>query len=111
MDTAASGRRIDVAGHHGSRGSRLRTRVDAGRRTGNRGLCVRGSASATKPTCSVPDAAADGAYGSYKREVMFIIDTSGSMSGPSIEQAQAALQLGVAAPRSPANVQHHPFQQ
>lgn len=32
---------------------------------------------------------------SYKREVVFIIDTSGSMSGPSIEQARAALQLGV----------------
>ena len=32
---------------------------------------------------------------SYRREVMFIIDTSGSMSGPSIEQARAALQLGV----------------
>lgn len=32
----------------------------------------------------------------YKREVMFIIDTSGSMSGSSIEQARAALRLGVA---------------
>ena len=30
------------------------------------------------------------------REVIFIIDTSGSMYGPSIEQARAALQLGVA---------------
>lgn len=30
-----------------------------------------------------------------KREVIFIIDTSGSMYGPSIEQARAALQLGV----------------
>src|SRR6185312_4304271 len=29
------------------------------------------------------------------REVTFIIDTSGSMQGPSIEQASAALQLGV----------------
>jgi Ca-activated chloride channel family protein len=29
------------------------------------------------------------------REVTFIIDTSGSMEGPSIEQARAALQLGV----------------
>ena len=33
---------------------------------------------------------------SYKREVLFIIDTSGSMSGPSIEQAREALRLGVA---------------
>ena len=33
---------------------------------------------------------------SYKREVLFIIDTSGSMGGPSIEQARAALRLGVA---------------
>jgi Ca-activated chloride channel homolog len=32
----------------------------------------------------------------YKREVVFIIDTSGSMSGSSIEQARAALRLGVA---------------
>ncbi len=32
---------------------------------------------------------------SYKREVLFIIDTSGSMSGPSIEQAREALRLGV----------------
>ncbi len=32
---------------------------------------------------------------SYQREVLFIIDTSGSMSGPSIEQARAALHLGV----------------
>jgi Ca-activated chloride channel family protein len=32
---------------------------------------------------------------SYQREVLFIIDTSGSMSGPSMEQARAALQLGV----------------
>jgi Ca-activated chloride channel family protein len=32
----------------------------------------------------------------YRREVLFIIDTSGSMSGPSIEQARAALRLGVA---------------
>lgn len=31
-----------------------------------------------------------------KREVVFIIDTSGSMSGPSIEQARVALQMGVA---------------
>jgi Ca-activated chloride channel family protein len=31
----------------------------------------------------------------YKREVLFIIDTSGSMSGPSIEQAREALRLGV----------------
>jgi Ca-activated chloride channel family protein len=31
----------------------------------------------------------------YRRDVLFIIDTSGSMSGPSIEQAQAALRLGV----------------
>lgn len=30
-----------------------------------------------------------------RREVIFIIDTSGSMFGPSIEQARAALQLGV----------------
>lgn len=30
-----------------------------------------------------------------RRELIFIIDTSGSMYGPSIEQAQAALQLGV----------------
>jgi Ca-activated chloride channel homolog len=30
-----------------------------------------------------------------QREVIFIIDTSGSMYGPSIEQARAALQLGV----------------
>lgn len=29
------------------------------------------------------------------REVQFIIDTSGSMEGPSIEQARAALQMGV----------------
>jgi Ca-activated chloride channel family protein len=29
------------------------------------------------------------------REVTFIIDTSGSMQGPSIEQARAALQLGI----------------
>lgn len=33
--------------------------------------------------------------GSVPREVLFIIDTSGSMGGPSIEQARAALQLGV----------------
>jgi len=32
---------------------------------------------------------------SYKRDVLFIIDTSGSMSGPSIDQARAALKLGV----------------
>jgi Ca-activated chloride channel homolog len=31
----------------------------------------------------------------YKREVLFIIDTSGSMSGPSMEQAREALRLGV----------------
>lgn len=31
----------------------------------------------------------------YQREVLFIIDTSGSMQGPSIQQAKAALQLGV----------------
>ncbi len=31
----------------------------------------------------------------YKREVLYIIDTSGSMSGPSIEQARTALRLGV----------------
>jgi Ca-activated chloride channel homolog len=33
---------------------------------------------------------------SAAREVIFIIDTSGSMGGPSIEQARAALRLGVA---------------
>src|SRR6185312_8647470 len=31
----------------------------------------------------------------YRRDVLFIIDTSGSMGGPSIEQARAALRLGV----------------
>jgi len=31
----------------------------------------------------------------YRREVLFIIDTSGSMGGPSITQARAALRLGV----------------
>jgi Ca-activated chloride channel homolog len=35
------------------------------------------------------------AHSSGRREVIFIIDTSGSMYGPSIEQARAALQLGV----------------
>jgi Ca-activated chloride channel family protein len=32
---------------------------------------------------------------SEPREVQFIIDTSGSMEGPSIEQARAALQMGI----------------
>jgi Ca-activated chloride channel family protein len=32
---------------------------------------------------------------SYRREVLFVIDTSGSMSGPSIDQARQALRLGV----------------
>jgi Ca-activated chloride channel family protein len=32
---------------------------------------------------------------SYRREVLFVIDTSGSMSGPSIDQAREALRLGV----------------
>jgi Ca-activated chloride channel family protein len=32
---------------------------------------------------------------SYRRDVLFIIDTSGSMGGPSIEQAREALRLGV----------------
>jgi Ca-activated chloride channel family protein len=32
---------------------------------------------------------------SYPREVLFVIDTSGSMSGPSIDQAREALRLGV----------------
>ncbi len=36
------------------------------------------------------------ATGTPAREVIFIIDTSGSMGGPSIEQARAALGLGVA---------------
>jgi len=31
----------------------------------------------------------------YRREVLFIIDTSGSMSGPSIRQAREALRLGL----------------
>jgi Ca-activated chloride channel family protein len=35
------------------------------------------------------------ARSSERREVEFIIDTSGSMEGPSIQQARAALQLGV----------------
>ena len=43
---------------------------------------------------------------SAPREVIFIIDTSGSMGGPSIEQARAALRLGVArlAPADSFNV-------
>ena len=32
---------------------------------------------------------------SYRRDVLFIIDTSGSMSGPSTDQAREALRLGV----------------
>jgi len=40
-----------------------------------------------------PPAAAD--ESTPAREVTFIIDTSGSMGGPSIEQARAALQMGV----------------
>ena len=43
--------------------------------------------------CSPRHNAADEA--TQPREVTFIIDTSGSMYGPSIEQASAALQLGV----------------
>jgi Ca-activated chloride channel family protein len=35
------------------------------------------------------------ARSSERREVEFIIDTSGSMGGPSIEQARAALQMGI----------------
>jgi Ca-activated chloride channel family protein len=35
------------------------------------------------------------ARSSERREVEFIIDTSGSMAGPSIEQARAALQMGI----------------
>jgi Ca-activated chloride channel family protein len=35
------------------------------------------------------------ARSSERREVEFIIDTSGSMEGPSIEQARAALQMGI----------------
>ncbi len=46
----------------------------------------------------------------YKREVVFIIDTSGSMSGSSIEQARAALRLGVARLQPGRHVQHHPLQ-
>jgi Ca-activated chloride channel homolog len=42
------------------------------------------------PLSSAGDVKAD-----EKREVIFIIDTSGSMYGPSIQQARAALQLGV----------------
>ena len=42
------------------------------------------------PVAPDTDAPAD-----ERREVIFIIDTSGSMFGPSIEQARAALQLGV----------------
>jgi Ca-activated chloride channel homolog len=37
----------------------------------------------------------EGSSSEVPREVEFIIDTSGSMSGPSIEQARAALQLGI----------------
>ena len=44
-------------------------------------------------TLMPPQMAAERAY---QREVLFIIDTSGSMGGPSIEQARAALRLGVA---------------
>jgi len=44
---------------------------------------------------SPPMSADGGGKADEKREVIFIIDTSGSMYGPSIEQARAALQLGV----------------
>jgi Ca-activated chloride channel family protein len=37
----------------------------------------------------------EGARSPDRREVEFIIDTSGSMEGPSIEQARAALQMGI----------------
>jgi Ca-activated chloride channel family protein len=36
-----------------------------------------------------------GGAGTQRREVIFIIDTSGSMYGPSIDQARAALHLGI----------------
>jgi Ca-activated chloride channel homolog len=44
---------------------------------------------------SPPMSTDGGGKAGEKREVIFIIDTSGSMYGPSIEQARAALQLGV----------------
>lgn len=44
---------------------------------------------------SPPMSTDGGGKADEKREVVFIIDTSGSMYGPSIEQARAALQLGV----------------
>jgi len=44
---------------------------------------------------SPPVVAQEGAKTDERREVIFIIDTSGSMFGPSIQQARAALQLGV----------------
>ncbi len=44
---------------------------------------------------SPPMSTDGGGKADEKREVIFIIDTSGSMFGPSIEQARAALQLGV----------------
>jgi len=44
---------------------------------------------------SPPMSTEGGGKADAKREVIFIIDTSGSMYGPSIEQARSALQLGV----------------
>ena len=44
---------------------------------------------------SPPLSTEGGGKADEKREVIFIIDTSGSMFGPSIEQAKSALQLGV----------------
>jgi Ca-activated chloride channel family protein len=44
---------------------------------------------------SPPTSAGGNVKTDEQREVIFIIDTSGSMFGPSIEQARAALQLGV----------------
>jgi len=57
--------------------------------TGLRKVATRSGPQATAP--SGPQTLAP----SGRREVIFIIDTSGSMYGPSIEQARAALQLGV----------------
>jgi Ca-activated chloride channel homolog len=45
----------------------------------------------------LPPAAAEAAEGRLPREVIFVIDTSGSMAGASIQQARAALEEALAA--------------
>ena len=94
-------------------GPRLRARVGSGPRAPPPAAAVFTEWHAGEPYALVmllPPAATDAAGSRLPREVIFVVDTSGSMAGASIQQARLALDAGARRPGAGGPLQRDPVQ-